>query len=126
MPESPDGPMSDLDPAAVARLRRVGGDKLLREMIDLFLTHAPARLESALSARDASDVEGIERAVHSLKSTAGNLGGRAVQHLAEEIEALAADRRFEAAAALLPELELRFGRLSSALQRERPASPRDG
>src|SRR5437773_1701133 len=37
------GAMS-FDPAAVARLRKFGGDKLVREMINLFLDYVPQRV----------------------------------------------------------------------------------
>lgn len=119
---APDPTAVDLDPAAVERLRRVGGEKLLRDMIDLFLTHAPGRVANAMAARDEGDVRTLERAVHSLKSTAGNLGGTAVQLLSQEIEDLAAAGDLDAAAARLPELERRFERLRSSLLAVRPAA----
>ncbi len=64
----------DHDPSALDRLRRFGGDKLLSEMIDLFLAHAGARLQAARSALDAGDVAGVRTSLHALKSSAAQLG----------------------------------------------------
>jgi len=63
-----------LDPAAPARLRRIGGERLLGEMIRLFETGAPARVAEARAAASAGDAEGMRATAHALKSTAGNLG----------------------------------------------------
>lgn len=85
--------MSALDPAAAARLRRLGGERLLRELIELFLQLGPARVDAGTAA--ASDWEAAERACHSLKSAAGNLGAVELQRLAGEQEDAAAARRTE-------------------------------
>ena len=77
----------ELDPVAFERLKRLGGVKLLREMIDLFLGHAPTRVEAALAAGAIGDITGVNRAVHSLKSSVANLGARGSR--TEQIERVA-------------------------------------
>jgi HPt (histidine-containing phosphotransfer) domain-containing protein len=85
--------MSDetLDRSALLRLERLGGAKLLRQMINLYLEHGPGRVQAIADGVAASrDAAAIERAAHTLKSSAGNLGALRLQHTAEALEAVAA------------------------------------
>lgn len=74
------------DAMALDRLRRFGGDRLLGQMIDLFLVAAPERIEAASRARESGDAEGAERALHSLKSSSAQLGALRMQRLSEQGE----------------------------------------
>lgn len=88
------------DPAAVAvldllaleRLRGFGGDKLVRDMIELFLASAPPRIADAVAAAAAGNCEGVRRALHSLNSSAAQLGASRMQPLCEHGEVLAAEQ----------------------------------
>ncbi|MEJ2503996.1 MAG: Hpt domain-containing protein [Gemmatimonadota bacterium] len=62
---------------------------------------------------------GGTRAAHSLKSTAGNLGARALQDAAEQAEDRAAAEDGEAIPPLLDELEARYAQARAALEAER-------
>lgn len=108
-----------LDATAVDGLRRLGGQEFLVEMIDLFLEHGPQRLEAIHSGMSEHDATLVHRSAHSLKSTAGNLGGRVVQGLAQEIETLAADGELEQAAPLVERMVMAFDELRAHLERER-------
>jgi HPt (histidine-containing phosphotransfer) domain-containing protein len=68
----------ELDPAAIERLRRLGGDALTGKMASLFLGLAPERLRAAHEGLIAGDHDAIRRAAHSLKSSAGNIGAGAI------------------------------------------------
>ncbi|MDE3054416.1 MAG: Hpt domain-containing protein [Gemmatimonadota bacterium] len=103
--------MPPIDPAAIARLRRFGGDALLFEMIDLLLVGAPQRLEAAHSG----DLDRARAALHSLKSTAGQLGAAGVQALCEEGERAAGAGDAPGVAALLPRLDAEFEAARRAL-----------
>jgi HPt (histidine-containing phosphotransfer) domain-containing protein len=84
--------MSDMpvvDDGALERLVRLGGPTLLREMIELYLTHGSERIAALDAGLAADDARAVQRAVHSLKSSAGNLGARRLQHTAEAVEAAA-------------------------------------
>src|SRR2546422_10344193 len=94
-----------IDGEALARLRRIGKEKLLHDMIDLFLQHAPNWISTAPAGQQTGDFESLERAAHSLKSSAGNMGARAVQELARKIEHLAEEKNHAAIAPLLDELD---------------------
>ncbi len=110
---------SDLDPRAIARLRRLGGDRLLREMLRLFLQHAPGSIAAAVAAHRDGDLRGVEQAVHSLKSSAGNVGARAVQELAGTVEQLAESAQ-SAEGPRAEQIGPRLHDLQSALERILP------
>ena len=77
------------DARALDRLKRFGGGKLLEEMIALFLSVAPERMATARQAHEARDLPTLERAMHSLKGSAAQLGALRLQRLSGEGERLA-------------------------------------
>src|SRR5256885_15267287 len=77
------------DHDALERLRRLGGAKLRREMIALFLAAVPERLQAARDGIRQGDAAVTERALHSLKSSSGQLGAIKMQQLSERGEQLA-------------------------------------
>ena len=78
-----------VDRAAVERLRRLGGEKLVRQMLELYLAQGPERIRSLLEGAAAEDAERVERSAHSMKSSAGNVGALRLQLAAEGLEAAA-------------------------------------
>ena len=98
-----------IDEAALDRLRRLDRDgTLVRDMIDVFLDYTPRLLAAALAGETAGDLDAIERAAHSLKSSAANLGARVVQDLAQRIELLAREKDLSSIVPLLRELVAAF------------------
>ena len=76
-----------LDPAAVVRLQRLGGDKLLRQMIRLYLENCQERLAQIdAGLAEGGDLEETRRGAHSLKSSAANVGALRVSAAATELE----------------------------------------
>jgi HPt (histidine-containing phosphotransfer) domain-containing protein len=75
-----------IDSSAIKRIEAIGGRVLVTKMIDLLLTHAPQRLDTAMSGNRDGDMKAVEAAVHSLKSSAGNLGATELQRLAGQAE----------------------------------------
>ena len=96
------------DSASLDRLKRFGGVKLLREMIDLFLVGATERLAAARAGLDAHDAAAVELALHSLKSSSAQLGAPRMQQLSEEGEALASQGTLDNVHTLVRELEAEF------------------
>lgn len=87
MPDVRDrGPGTVLDPEAIARLRRLGGQVLTGKMASLFLDLAPRRLTAAQAGLEARDPETVWRAAHSLKSSAGNIGAHVLLEAAGRLE----------------------------------------
>ncbi len=106
----------DLDMVALDRLRKMGGDEFLGELIGLFLEHAPKKIAEAEAGEKAGDMEAVERAVHALKSSAGNIGANALMELAGRIEQLAEEQKGGSIPPLLHELEEAFSRLRVRLE----------
>ncbi len=95
----------DLDPVALQRLRRFGGDKLVHELVQLFLQHSPDRLSAARAGLLASNANVVKASLHALKASAGQLGALAVQRLCEEGEREASNERLDRVARMLVPLE---------------------
>lgn len=84
------------DPAALERLERLGGRQLVDRMLALFIENAPVRIAAAGKAASDGDARGVERAAHSLRSMAANVGASELQMRAEHVETtLAAEQPLE-------------------------------
>src|SRR5688572_11619211 len=79
-----------IDPQAQARLQEWGGAKLLTQMIRLFLENAPVRIEQVRKGLAEGSLKDAERGVHSLKSSAANVGAMQLSKRAAHMESLAA------------------------------------
>ena len=78
-----------LNGSALERLEKLGGKTLVRQMIELYLANGPERVRALREGVEAGDAERIERAAHTMKSSAGNLGATKLQHTADALESLA-------------------------------------
>lgn len=94
-----------VDRAALERLREWGGAELPSRMIELFLEHAPQRMEQIRRGAQGGGLRAAELGAHSLKSTAGNVGALDLSDLAAEAEGLARVGDAQGLAALLPQME---------------------
>lgn len=104
-----------LDHSILDRLHEWGGDELKLKMIELFLEHAPDRVEGVSMGLENGDTELAERSAHSLKSSAANLGAQAVRLVSGRIEELLERGDSQGARDLLPELETKLGETIQAL-----------
>ena len=120
MPTSPSADASavELD-RALERLRRFGGDALLRDMIDLFLEHAPKRIAASRQALAANDLAPVRLSVHSLVSSCAQLGAEQMRRLSAEAEQAVANNP-GALAGLLEALEREFAIVQPMLAAARP------
>ena len=95
-----------IDPEIMDRLHGWGGPELVLKLISLFLENTPEKLDEIRVGLASGEIQRVERAAHSLKSSAGNLGASRMHYLAAEIEELAAaddEPRLPALAAALEE-----------------------
>lgn len=106
-----------LDAEALRRLRKAGGPDLVRKMIQLFLENLPVRLEIAVAGFRRGNWIEVERAGHSLKSSAAYLGLREISERAATLERLAADGGGADVEPLLRELSAALPALRSLLLR---------
>jgi two-component system sensor histidine kinase/response regulator len=109
----------DFDETVLASLQKLGGVQLAQRMLALFLEHTPQRLKAARVSLQEGDLESVERAAHSLKSTSGHLRIVVMQELAERIEQLAMAQQREALAGPLHDLEVAFARVAPILEKYR-------
>jgi two-component system, sensor histidine kinase and response regulator len=107
------------DASALDRLKRFGGGKLLREMITLFLAAAPERIAAARVGHLAGDAPATERAVHSLKSSAAQLGAMRLQRLCARGERMAKDGKLDDVPILVQEMEDELARVRDWLIKAR-------
>jgi two-component system sensor histidine kinase/response regulator len=74
-------------------LERLGGDeKLLDEVIGIFIDEAPRHLKNLGEALASGDFEAVERSAHSLKGELGYLGIEEILRKARDLERLGRDR----------------------------------
>lgn len=108
-----------LDPGALSRLQRIGGNGFVVEMIGLFLENTPQRLETAREAHGRGDRSTLHRAVHSIKSTGATLGARALEATARTAEARVNEDDLGAVPPLLDVLDREYEALREQLEAER-------
>jgi CheY-like chemotaxis protein len=104
---------------ALAHLERLGGPGLVRDVVEVFRDQAPARVAEARRAWHAGSAPDVARAVHGLKSSAGQLGAASLAALCERAEHLA--ERGD-----LPEAGRVLGGVESELERFLLELPRPG
>ena len=112
---------SATDETALDRLRRFGGGKLLNEMIGLFVSTAPERIQAARAGVETGNVAAAEMALHSLKSSSAQLGAMQMQRLSERGELLARSGTLDGVDRIVADLEEEFTRVQTWLDRSRPA-----
>ena len=112
----PDNDNSSLDSAAVERLHKLGGTELVQRMVGIVLENLPVRMTEALDGLREDDLEAIERAVHSMRSSAGNVGANGLMQLAETAEDLAEKRTAEGLEEQLARIEAELTRVVSDLK----------
>jgi len=103
------------DASVIPRLERMIGADVVGEILDLFFETTPRRIAEVRSG----NAELAAQALHSLKSSAGMLGGTELAGLAEDLERLAMDDRHAAIRGRLDELDAAVARLSPRLRAER-------
>ncbi len=87
-----------LDPQALSNIRllsQTAGSNFLDELIGIYFSTTPPRMEAMIKACDEGDTETIRRDAHGLKSASGHLGIVRVEAICRELEhkALTADKQ---------------------------------
>jgi HPt (histidine-containing phosphotransfer) domain-containing protein len=80
---------SSLNPVYLADIFEAGGEPLVREVTETFLTEAPRRLAVLYGAMAAEDWPGAAMAAHGIVSGASMLGLTDVAEAARRVEQLA-------------------------------------
>ncbi len=78
-----------LDPAVVDSLRQLtppGEPDVLAEILSVFLTEVPRRVDRLKSAFRDRDAAEVQRAAHSLKGSSGNIGADGMFEVCRQID----------------------------------------
>lgn len=102
----------------IDQLRDLGGDDFVTELIDLFLGQTPSQLAAMRDALTQGDSTALQKVAHTLKSSAGNFGGRVLQELCARTER-AAMTDGSSLPALLNHVDDAFARVKEYLQSKR-------
>jgi len=71
----------------------LGKDPLLGEIVEMFVEEMPQRADKFLELLSAQDWEGLNRAAHQLKGTAGSHGFDQITPFAAELESAISDQQ---------------------------------
>jgi PAS domain S-box-containing protein len=112
---SPQAVDISFDAAAHETLRELGGDDFLAEVVDAFVTDAPALVATLQQALDDNDPDELRRAAHTLKSNGSTLGAQRFSELCRELEQRAKSGQLDAASDLVREIEQEYRLLEEAL-----------
>ena len=97
-PHQPSPPIQSLWDAT-GTLERLGGDeKLLREVVRIFVDQTPGHLQILRLALAHGDAAAVEKTAHSLKGELGYLGVSGASQKARELEEMAGKQSLEKAA----------------------------
>ena len=85
-------------------------------MIDLFCDYTQTKIAEARKAQAAGDGAGVAKAVHPIKSSAGNVGATKVQELSAQIEQAARQPSAGDLGRMLGDLENAFAEIKPKLE----------
>jgi two-component system, sensor histidine kinase and response regulator len=108
---------SVLDQAALDELRACDpdGTGLLAELVEIYLSDTPPRLNAIRLAFDAGQPQALAREAHALKSSSAQLGARALADACRQLEAKGREGTLEGAAEIVARLQPDFDAAKAAL-----------
>ena len=98
----------DFDPQTLVRLRELGGDGLILKLVTIFGEYARDRVHDAVKAGQQGDLDGLARAAHAVRSSAGNVGAVRLLEVATTLEQTARTGRTATIPALVSDLHTAF------------------
>lgn len=104
-----------LDASAIESLRELDGDGFLAEVIDTFLSDAPALVATLRTAYEQGDTDGLRRAAHTLKSNGQTFGAERFSELCRELERRARSDELDGNAELVDRIEREYPALEKTL-----------
>lgn len=105
-----------VDSEALEKLQKMGGSRFVRQMIRLFVDFGGKKVKEARTALEEKNIEGVEKCVHAIKSSAMNLGARQVFAIAAEMEESTKEGSAEPLPGLQSQLEQEFSRAKESLE----------
>jgi len=97
-------------------LSRVGGDEeLFQEIASIYLEEYPALVAEIERAVRSGDASGLTNSAHTLKGSAGAVGGEVAAHYALQLETMGRQSRLDGAAEALEALRQALDSLKAEL-----------
>jgi CheY-like chemotaxis protein len=119
---SAEGAGATLDASAVESLRELGGEEFLAEVIDTFLSDAPALVAALRTTYEEGDTEGLRRTAHTLKSNGQTFGAGRFSELCQELELRARSDELDGTTELVDRIEREYAGLEKSLSALRSTS----
>ncbi|HWI18854.1 MAG TPA: Hpt domain-containing protein [Vicinamibacterales bacterium] len=94
-----------------------GEPDVLSEVLQLFLTEVPPRIDRLRNAWAAGNIEEVHRAAHSLKGSAGNIGANAFFEVCKELDEKSRSGQADAVGPLVDALGVEYGRVEVEIAR---------
>ena len=102
-------------------LKKAGGDEqIARELAEMFMEEAPRLIQDMREAADAGELERLQRAAHTMKSSSRYLDAGAVADESERIEAAALAGELDGAMGRIAAIDRAIADLLPALRSEIP------
>jgi PAS domain S-box-containing protein len=109
------GAGASLDPSAIESLRELGGEDFVVEVIDAFLSDAPALVATLRTTHERADTAELRRTAHTLKSNGQTFGAGRFSDLCRELEDRAKSEELNGSAELLDRIEREYAALEATL-----------
>ena len=93
-----------------------GDPELLVDLIQMYLQDGPNKLNEITSGLATQDYDRVERAAHSLKGSAGNLGAVLVQQDCEDLQVASRQHALDQVQQGVDRLRDHYGEAESVLQ----------
>lgn len=108
---------SPLDPELFGQLKELesGSPGFLKDIIEQFLRQAVEQIGILRELTRARDGDGVHRAAHLLKGSAGSIGALGLMELLRGLEAAGQKRAWTDAEGLLPRVDVEFDLVKAAL-----------
>jgi len=109
-----------LDDAVIASLRQLtppGEPDVLAEVLRLFLSEVPRRMELLRIACAAGNIEGVYRSAHSLQGSAGNIGAMRLLAVCKKLNDLGRAGDLTHSASLVDALGAEYRRVEAEIHR---------
>jgi HPt (histidine-containing phosphotransfer) domain-containing protein len=104
-----------IDRGTFAELEETAGAEFVVELVDTFLSEAPAMLADLRRALAAGDADTFRRTAHSLKSNGNTFGAQSFAAMAKALELNGMSSVQTAAGKPLDALDAEYARVASAL-----------
>jgi two-component system sensor histidine kinase/response regulator len=111
-----------IDPAVLRNIAALARPALLDSMIELYMRHSPPLITAIEQAAASGQVEALQVALHTFKSSTANLGGMRLATLTKECEGLVREGGIVKAAPSVQKIRREYQDFCSALLQERSPS----